>query len=39
LASGVDSDKIQASGENGVLAVKFPKGEKAKAVKIKVKGQ
>jgi len=38
LASRIDSEKIEASCEDGVLTVKLPKSEKAKAVKIKVKG-
>lgn len=39
LATEIDPDKIEASCDNGVLAVKLPKSEKARAVKIKVKGQ
>ena len=39
LASDVDPDKIEAFCENGVLTVKLPKSEKAKAIKIKVKDQ
>jgi len=39
LPDGVDPDKVEASCKNGVLTVTLPKSEKAKAVKIKVKGQ
>ncbi len=39
LAGNIDPDKVHASCENGVLTVKLPKSEKAKPVKIKVKGQ
>ena len=39
LASDIDPDKIQAYCENGVLTIKLPKSEKAKPVKIKVKGR
>jgi len=39
LPGDVDPDKVEASCKNGVLTVTLPKSEKAKAVKIKVKGQ
>lgn len=39
LPSDVETDKIDAACKNGVLTVKLPKAEKAKAVKVKVKGQ
>lgn len=38
LANDVDADKIQASCENGILTITLPKSERAKPVKIKVKG-
>ncbi len=38
LASGVDSSKIEASYENGVLELKIPKiKEKSKEIEIKIK--
>lgn len=38
LASDVDSDKIEASYENGILELKIPKRkEKAKEIEIKIK--
>jgi HSP20 family protein len=38
LASGVDSDNIEASYENGVLELKIPKmKEKTKEIEIKIK--
>lgn len=39
LPGDVNADKIEATCKNGVLSVKMPKTEKAKAVKIKVKEQ
>ena len=39
LTSDIDSEKIEATCKDGVLTIKLPKSEKAKAVKIKVKGQ
>jgi HSP20 family protein len=39
LGSEVDASKIDAVCKNGVLTVKLPKSERAKAVKVKVKGQ
>jgi len=39
LPGDIDPDKIEAAYKNGVLTVTLPKSEKAKAVKIKVKGQ
>jgi HSP20 family protein len=38
LASEIDADKIEAVCENGVLTLTLPKSEKAKPVKVKVKG-
>ena len=38
LPTDVDQDKIDATCKDGVLSVTLPKAEKAKAVKIKVKG-
>jgi len=38
LATDVEADNIQASCENGILTVTLPKSERAKPVKIKVKG-
>ncbi len=37
LAGDVDTAKIEAQYNNGVLTVKLPKSEKAKATKIKIK--
>jgi len=39
LATEIDTDKIEAGCENGVLTLTLPKSEKAKPVKVKVKGQ
>jgi len=39
LATEVDPDKIEATCKDGVLTITLPKSEKAKAVKVKVKGQ
>jgi HSP20 family protein len=39
LGPEVDASKIDAACKNGVLTVKLPKSERAKAVKVKVKGQ
>jgi HSP20 family protein len=39
LPSDVETDKIDAACKNGVLTVTLPKAEKAKAIKVKVKGQ
>ncbi len=39
LPNDVDSGKVEASCKNGVLTITLPKSERAKAVKIKVKGQ
>lgn len=39
LATEIDPNKIEAACENGVLTLTLPKSEKAKAVKVKVKGQ
>jgi HSP20 family protein len=39
LPSDVDVDNVEAVCKNGVLSIKLPKAEKAKAVKVKVKGQ
>jgi HSP20 family molecular chaperone IbpA len=35
----VDTSKIDATCKNGVLTLKLPKSERAKAIKVKVKGQ
>jgi HSP20 family protein len=39
LPADVETDKVEAVCKNGVLSIKLPKAEKAKAVKVKVKGQ
>jgi HSP20 family protein len=39
LPGEVESDKVEASCKNGVLTITLPKSAKAKAVKVKVKGQ
>lgn len=39
LATDVDPSKIEATCKDGILTITLPKSEKAKAVKIKVKGQ
>lgn len=39
LATEVDPSKIEASCTDGVLTIKLPKNEKAKPVKVKVKGE
>jgi HSP20 family protein len=39
LASDVDPDKIEAVCKDGVLTIKLPKTEKAKPIKVKVKGE
>ncbi|MBN2019899.1 MAG: Hsp20/alpha crystallin family protein [Sedimentisphaerales bacterium] len=39
LPSDIDPSKIDAACKNGVLTIKLPKSERAKAVKVKVKGQ
>ncbi|MBN1392205.1 MAG: Hsp20/alpha crystallin family protein [Sedimentisphaerales bacterium] len=39
LPGDVDPDKVEASCRNGVLTVTLPKSERAKAVKVKIKGQ
>ncbi|MDD5458321.1 MAG: Hsp20/alpha crystallin family protein [Phycisphaerae bacterium] len=39
LPSEVDTSKIDASCKNGVLNIKLPKVEKAKAIKVKIKGE
>jgi len=38
LPTEVDQDKIDATCKDGVLSITLPKAEKAKAVKVKVKG-
>jgi HSP20 family protein len=38
LATEIDADKINAVCENGVLTLTLPKSEKAKPVKVEVKG-
>lgn len=39
LPADVEPGKIDASCKDGVLTIRLPKSEKAKAVKVKVKGQ
>jgi len=39
LPGDVETDKIDAACRNGILTITLPKQEKAKATKIKVKGQ
>ena len=39
LPAGIDPDKVEAACADGVLTITLPKTEKAKPVKIKVKGQ
>ena len=39
LSAELDADEIEASCKDGVLTITLPKSEKAKAVKVKVKGQ
>lgn len=39
LPSDVETDKVEAVCKDGVLSIKLPKAEKAKAIKVKVKGQ
>ena len=39
LSVDLDSDKIEADCKDGVLTITLPKSEKAKAIKVKVKGQ
>jgi HSP20 family protein len=39
LSSEVDASKIEAACKDGVLTITLPKSEKAKAIKVKVKGQ
>ncbi len=39
LSSEVDASKVDASYKNGILTLKLPKSERAKAVKVKVKEQ
>ncbi|MHC4693654.1 MAG: Hsp20/alpha crystallin family protein [Planctomycetota bacterium] len=38
LRSDIASDKIEATCKDGVLTITLPKAEKAKAIKVKVKG-
>ena len=38
LPTDVDQSKIDAACKNGVLSVTLPKAEKAKAIKVKIKG-
>ena len=39
LPSEIDRDKIEAACKDGILTIALPKAAKAKAVKVKVKGQ
>lgn len=39
LPSEIDQGKIEAECKNGILTITLPKAAKAKAVKVKVKGQ
>ncbi len=39
LPTDVESDKIDATCKDGVLSISLPKAAKAKAIKVKVKGQ
>lgn len=39
LPTDVESSKVEAVCKDGVLSITLPKAEKAKAVKVKVKGQ
>jgi HSP20 family protein len=39
LPADVETDKVEAVCKDGVLSIKLPKAEKAKAIKVKVKGQ
>jgi HSP20 family protein len=39
LPTDVDSTKIEAACKDGVLTISMPKSERAKAIKVKVKGQ
>jgi len=39
IPAGVDPAKVEAVCKDGVLTVTLPKAEKAKAVKVKIKGQ
>jgi HSP20 family protein len=39
LPADVDSEKIEAVCKDGILSITLPKSEKAKAVKVKVKGE
>src|SRR4030042_6245989 len=38
LPADVEYGKVEAEGKDGVLSIKLPKAEKAKALKVKVKG-
>jgi HSP20 family protein len=39
LPTDVDSEKIEATCKEGILSVNLPKTAKAKAIKVKIKGQ
>jgi HSP20 family protein len=39
LSTEIDTDKIEAVCENGILTLTMPKSEKAKPVKVKIKNQ
>jgi HSP20 family protein len=39
LGSEVDASKIDAACKDGILTITLPKSERAKAIKVKVKGQ
>ncbi len=38
LPDDVDPDKVEATYKDGVLSINLPKTEKAKAIKVKIKG-
>ncbi len=38
LPADVDTDKVEASYEQGILSLVCPKSEKVKAIKVKIQG-